>query len=154
MYGDATHASLRSGASQGAQIVFLCGNNKAIPITWKLKKLERVTKSPMASETMALVESADAGHFIALMTKEIFGLKTAPTVFCKTDSKSLEEHLKSSKVIQDLRLRVDIARLREMVKSGEIEVQGLDKTHQLADPLTKYGRSAVRLMDVLKCGKL
>ena len=108
----------------------------------------------MASETMALVESADADHFIALMTKEIFELKTAPRVFWKTDNKSLEEHLKSSKVIQDLRLRVDIARLREMVKLGEIEVQGVDKTHQLADPLTKYGRSAVRLMDVLKYGKL
>ena len=39
MYGDATHASLPSGASQGAQIAFLCGNNKAIPITWKSKKL-------------------------------------------------------------------------------------------------------------------
>ena len=73
---------------------------------------------------------------------------------CKTDNKSLAEHLKSSKVIQDLRLRVDIARLREMMKLGEIEVQWVDKTIQLADPLTKYGASAVRLMDVLKCGQL
>ena len=56
------------------------------------------------------------------MTKEIFGLKTALRVFCKTDNKSLEEHLKSSKVIQDLKLRVANVSLREMVKSGEIEV--------------------------------
>ena len=69
MYGHATHASLPSGASQGAQIVFLCGNNRAVPITWKSKKLERATKSSMPSETMALVESADAGHFVDLMTK-------------------------------------------------------------------------------------
>ena len=62
--------------------------------------------------------------------------------------------MKSSKVIQDLRLRVDIARLREMVKLGEIEVQWVDKTVQLADPLTKYGASAVHLMDVLNSGKL
>ena len=41
-----------------------------------------------------------------------------------------------------------------MVKLGEIEVQWADKTHELADLLTKYGASAVRLMDVLKCGKL
>ena len=52
----------------------------------------------MASETMALAESADAGHFAALMSKEIFGLKTVPKVFCKTDNKSLEEYLKSSKL--------------------------------------------------------
>ena len=77
VYGDATHASLPSGASQGAQIVFLCGNNRAVPITWKSKKLERVTKSPMTSETMALAESADAGHFVALMTRDLW-IKNSP----------------------------------------------------------------------------
>ena len=60
-----------SGASQGAQMVTLCGNNRAIPITWKSRKLERVSKNPMPSETMALAQSADTGHFVALMTKEI-----------------------------------------------------------------------------------
>ena len=88
----------------------------------------RVTKSPMVSETMALAESADADQFVALMTKQIFGLKTVPTLFCKTGNKTLEEYLKSSKVIQELRLRVDNARLQEMVKLGEIEVQWVDKT--------------------------
>ena len=78
----------------------------------------------MASETMALAESADAGHFATLTSKEIFGLKTVPKVFCKTDNKSLEEYLKSSKVTQDLRLIVDIASLREKVKLGEIDIMG------------------------------
>ena len=55
-------------------------------------------------------ESAEA-DFVALMTKEISGSKTASIVFCKTDNKSLEEQLKCSKVIQHLRLRVDVARL-------------------------------------------
>ena len=74
VYEDATHANLRCEVSQCAQIVFVFGNNRAVSITWKLKKLERVTKSPMASEAMALAESTDAGHFVALMTKGIFGL--------------------------------------------------------------------------------
>ena len=104
--------------------MFLFGNNRAVPITWKSKKSERLTKLPMASETMALAESADAGHFAILMSKEIFGLKTVPKVFCKTDNKSLEEYLKSSKVTQDLRLIVDIASLREKVKLGEIDIMG------------------------------
>ena len=46
VYGDVTHASLPITASQRAQIVFLCGNNRAVPITWKSKKLERATKRP------------------------------------------------------------------------------------------------------------
>ena len=41
--------------------------------------------------------------------------------------------------MQDLRLRLDITSFLEMVKLGEIEVQWVDKTHQSADPLTKYG---------------
>ena len=57
---------------------------------------------------------------------------------------------KSSIVTQDLRFGVDIARLREMMKLDEIEVHWVDKTHQLADSLTKYGASAVRLMEVWK----
>ena len=64
----------------------------------------------MATETIALSESADAGHFVALMTKEIFGLITVPKVFCYTDNKSPEEHIKSLNVIQDNRLRVDVER--------------------------------------------
>ena len=49
-YTDATHASLPSGASQGAFIVFLAGGGKVAPIAWQSKKLHRVTKSPLASE--------------------------------------------------------------------------------------------------------
>ena len=89
------------------------------------------------------------------MIKENFGLKTAPRVFCKKDNKSLDKQLKSSKVIQDRRLRVDIARLQGIVKLGKIETQWVDETHhQLADPLTKYETSAERLMGALKIRKL
>ena len=43
VYRNANHASLPSGAPQGAQIVFLCGNRTA-PIICKSMRLERVTK--------------------------------------------------------------------------------------------------------------
>ena len=152
VYGDASHANLPSGASQGAYVVFLLGNNKIAPITWKSKKLDRVTKSPLGSETMALAESGDAGHFIAMMTKEIFSLDKLPNVICYTDSKSLVEHLQSNKLIQDLRLRVDIARIREMIQLNEISVVWIDTTKQLADSLTKAGASAARLVEVLEKG--
>ena len=41
-----------------------------------------------------------------------------------------------------------------MMKIDEIEEQWIDKIHQLAGPLMKYGASAVCLMEILKCGKL
>ena len=48
-YGDGSHASLPSGGSQGGNIVFLTGNDRAAPVVWRSKKLERITKSPLAS---------------------------------------------------------------------------------------------------------
>ena len=79
----------------------------------------------MASEAMSLTQLADERHFVGLMAKETFGLKTLP-VFCKTKNKSLEENLKSLKVTQDLRLSLDFARLLEMVKLSKIEVQHVE----------------------------
>ena len=111
VFSDASHTSLPSGASQGCYLVFLKAGNKAAPIMWQSKRLHKVTESPLASETMALVEAADAGYFLSQITQEIFNLKKKLQVVCNTDSKSLIDHLFNSKVIQDVRLRVDIGRL-------------------------------------------
>ena len=68
------YAYLLGGASQGTPTVFMFGNNRNVAITWKSKKLERVTESSMAPETTTLTESADAARFVTLMTREIFEL--------------------------------------------------------------------------------
>ena len=61
VYSDATYASLNDGASQGAHIVFVKdGSNHVCPIAWQSKKLNRVTKSPLASECSAVNEGAGA----------------------------------------------------------------------------------------------
>ena len=153
-YSDATHASLPSGASHGALIVFLAGNGRVAPIMWQSKKLNRVTKSPLASETMELAEAADAGFLIAAMVQEVYNLQRFPPVECFTDSLSLTEFLKTSHVIQDTRLRVDVARIREMLKLKEITVKWVRNEFQLADPLTKAGASSVKLLEVLRTAKL
>jgi len=64
VHGDASHASLVDGSSQGAFIVFIKGNGKMAPILWSSKKLRRVTKSPLASEVLAIGEASDAGILI------------------------------------------------------------------------------------------
>ena len=48
-----------------------------------------------------------------------------------------------------MRLRVDIARLREMVAEGEIIVKWVEGKEQLADALTKRGASTLELLNVL-----
>ena len=154
-YSDATYNSLPDGSSQGGILVFLLGdNNRVVPISWQSKKLTRVTKSPLASETLALNEAADSGFLIASMVQEMFGLSSLPMVDCFTDNGSLTETLQTSKIVSDKRLRVDIARLREMVAEGEINVSWVEGREQLADALTKRGASTARLLDVLNSSNI
>ena len=154
VYGDGSHNSLPSGASQGANIVFLKGEERLAPIIWQSKKLDRITKSPLATEVSAVADAADNGFLVASMIKEIFCLNKLPKIELMTDSKSLKDHLMTTKVISDARLRVDIARLREMQEIGEIEVIWVPSGHMLADCMTKQGASADLLRSVLAKGVL
>ncbi|GAB1597641.1 hypothetical protein Ahia01_000040700, partial [Argonauta hians] len=62
-----------------------------------------------------LSEAADAGVLISAMLQEIFRLPKLPEVLCKTDNASLVETLKSSNLVSDRRLRIDVARVKEMI---------------------------------------
>ena len=121
---------------------------------WSSKKLDRITKSPIASETLALCEGADSAYLVASMIQEIFILPQLPKIICYIDNASLFETLKTSRSATDRRLRVDIARLRDMTEKEEIEVRWVPGCNQIADPLTKNGASSELLLDILKSGKL
>ena len=101
---------------------------------------------------MELADAADAGPLTAVMVKEVFALSKEPKVTCFTDSQSLIDHLQTSHVIQDSRLRVDVARIKEMIELKECEVKWISNDKQLADPLTKAGASPSGLLEVLRGG--
>ena len=139
------------GSSQGGFIIFvggICG--KVIPIFWQSKKLNRVTKSPLASETLALSEAADAAFLLSKILQEVFNTSTFPMIECFTDNASLTETLHTSNIVSDRRLRVDIHRLREMVAKQEISVHWIEGKEQIADCLTKRGASSNQLLEILQ----
>ena len=148
VYSDATHASLSDGASQGGFIIILMGGNgKSVPVSWQSKRLHRITKSPLASETLALAEAADTGFLVASFMSEIFGLASMPRIHCFTDNRSLMETLHTSNTISDRRLLVDISRLREMVDNNELRVSWVRAKMQISDALTKNTASTAALLD-------
>ena len=131
-------------------MVFVSGNEKMTPILWQSKKLQRVTKSPLASEILAVGEASDAGILVANSIKEIYKLPELPSVICYTDSKSLIENLKSSNTVTDMSVRVEVARLREMVNLKEINYKWVRSQQNLADVLTKRTASSEELLGVLE----
>ena len=134
--------------------MFIQGNDRAAPISWKSKKLDRVTKSPLATEISAIADTADYAYLVAAMIKEMFALEKLPMIVLMTDSKSLKDNLESTRVIDDPRQRVDVARMKQMVKKGEIQVRWVSSRLQLADSLTKRGASTDYLLEVLAGGSL
>lgn len=74
------------------------------------------------------------------------------TTLVRTDNKSLSEAVYSTKAVEEKRLRVEIAALRESVERKEIKVEWISTKDQIADIFTKQGADNRLLLDVLRNG--
>ena len=117
-----------------------------------VKTIHEVNKAVKKLKSKRVNEGADAGFLVAVPAQEIFKLSYLLCVECCTDNSSSEETIHTSNIISGQRLRVDMSRVREMVREEEIKVFWLDD--QLADALTKHGASSARLMEVLQSSKI
>ena len=149
--------NLPSGASQGGFIVFLCNKDDNIsPIHCQSRKIKCIVKSTLAAECLSLQEAAET----ALLIKTIFaGMMPSQgepiNIQCFTNNRSLKDSIYPAKTLQDKHLIIDIAIIKEMVTTEEIEsVSWIESELQLADCLTKRGASATKLLDVLRNGKI
>lgn len=149
-FSDASFANLAGSGSQGGFVVFLRDDSgKRCPIYWQSKKIRRVVKSTLSAETLALLDCAEAAVYLVRILDDISDCGSL-RVKCYVDNKSLVDALQSYRGVEDRRLRIDIAVLRDMLERREIgEVDWVDASKQLADCLTKRGASTDRLRDAV-----
>ena len=90
------------------------------------------------------------------MVEEILGItETSIPLTAYRDNKSVTEAVFSIKLVDDKRLRVDIAAIREFIKTNDIhQIKWCAGDIQLANCMTKQGTSGYQLLNVLQCGKL
>ena len=88
------------------------------------------------------------------MLKEILGSKTFTKIESYTDSHQLYDAVHSIKPVQDKRLRIDVAILREMIERQEITVEWGTSSEQIADCLSKHGASASKLLATIADGNI
>lgn len=69
------------------------------------------------------------------------------------DNKSVVEALKSTKMVDDKRLRIDIAAIKE-IKNNNVLVKWIPGKVQLANCLTKRGADGMQLLNILQTGKM
>ena len=154
VFCDASFANLAEGASQIGFIVFMYDNSgNCAPLSWASKKARRVARSTLAAETLSASEAADTAVFLKMILEEILDVDIPP-VTVLVDNKSLYEAVRSTSLLAEKRLLVELAALREMQDKKEISVEWISTRQQLADSLTKAGANRQKLVDVLCQGKL
>lgn len=155
-YGDAGHKSLPDKLSSSCGYVLLLRNKVSgatSVLSWKSTKIRRVVASSTAAEALATVETSDALMYISAVLKELLGDVHIP-LHLFTDSKNLHNSVHTSALVDDQRMRVDIARLKESVEKGEISQFSLiGSGNMLADVLTKKGAAGFVLLNVLRNGQ-
>ena len=155
MFHDASFGNLLDGGSQGGFIVFLVDKNgNSNPLIWASRRIKRVVKSTLAAETLSLVEAAENAFLLAKFIEEVLPHTYRLKITCLTDSKGLYDAVNTTNTINDKRLRIEMAIVREMVENSEIALQWIKKGYQLADVFTKSGASSELLIEVLKNGKI
>ena len=154
VFCDASHANLPNGGSQGGQVVFMKDAKGFVsPVSWTSKKVRRVCRSTLAAETMSMLDAMDTTIWLQHIVEELTGRRLKNTII-KTDNDSLQKAAYSTTAVEEKRLRVDIAAIRDEVRDRVIAVEWIEKEYQLADVLTKQGAGSEKLLGVLKSSVL
>ena len=89
----------------------------------EIKKIQRVVKSTIAAETLALQEALETCYMIRTILLELYKKETDNGLFpihCYTDNKLLLDSLHSTKTLKEKRPKVDVCIIREMLEKKEI----------------------------------
>ena len=138
-------------SSAGGHIIFLQNNNKNCILSWSSTKIKRIVKSITAAECLALIEGIEETLYLRALIFEILKLKNDNLpIITIIDNKNLHALIKSDKLSQDERLRIDIAAIKEMNKTVIQDIRWIQSTVQLANCLAKRGADRKSLVELLK----
>ena len=126
-------------------------------LSWRGRKLKRVVTSSSAAETLALNDGVSEVIFIKSLLGEFFGIDdvTKVPVHLYTDSRNVQKSVNSTALVDDPRLRTEIAVLKESLEKGEVSaLKRVESKAMIANCLTKQGASAKGLLQVIQTGQM
>ena len=137
VYSDASFNNLPDGGSQEGFLVLISdSSNKCSPISWASNRIKRVVRSTLAAETLALNDGCDTAFFAKLSCSILSSVGTELKIVAVTNNQSAVDAIRSSSLISDRRLRVEMSALRQYQASSQVDFQHDKGTHQLSDVLT------------------
>jgi len=156
-YSDASLGNLPNKAHSGrGYLVFLSDGHQASLIAWSSNKIKRVVHSVYGAETLGCVDGMSAAIYIRQLLSEMLyndARKKVIPIYGFIDSNQLFQSISSVKQPLDMRMRLDIAGIRETVSSGEVDnITWIPTREMLADSLTKKNSDIKKLKDVVENG--
>ena len=153
-FSDASLSNLPDRVSSTRSfVILLSGGGKVIPVSWCSKKLERVAKTIIYAEGIALGKCLDEAVNIKQTLSEILPAKNNIPIIGITDSKSLWDNIQSTSQSDDLKLRREVAAIKEQLELKEVtEIKWTPTNLQLADCLTKASAPSELLLKVITTG--
>ena len=154
-YTDASHGNLPDGGSQGGMYIEVVSDDKKASIFWQSKRIQRVVKSSMAAETLALVEGIESALLIkSLLNEMLYQNKKTIPIEAITDSKSVFQSAHSTNQILDKGQRINMSMLREYIAMKEVSLKWVSTDHQLANVLTKSGCDSSEILKRVSSAKV
>ncbi|CAC5406207.1 unnamed protein product [Mytilus coruscus] len=155
---DASLGNISNGTgSTESHVIWIVDNeSNSCPITWQANKIKRVVRSTIAAEALSLQDGLESSFYHRRIIEDILGLKhqTIP-IEAYIDNKSVVEAVYSTKLVDDKRLRIDIAAIAESLASKEVNnIKWCPGDKQLANCMTKFGASSYELLQVIQTGKM
>ena len=124
-YGDAGYKSLPDKVSScGGRAIFVTNRrtNMACLVSWRSKKLKRIVASSTTAEALATNDAIGEALYVQAVLKEMqgdWGVNILIKVY--TDSKNLHKAANTSALVEDSKLRLDLAILKESILSNEFK---------------------------------
>ena len=99
-------------SSTAGRVVFLRdGMNSSCTLSWKCNKIKRIVRSTLAAEALSLQEGIEESLYLQTLIEELINVKIPVSAYI--DNKSTLDAIHSTKFVDDKRLVVDIAAMKE-----------------------------------------
>ena len=158
VFTDASFGNLNDGVdSAQGYIMFLVNptTGDCAPLEWKANKIQRVTNSTLAAETMSLTTGIDAAIATRWALKEVLGEKMDFPITAIIDNKDAYTSIHSATDVGERRLRREIGMVKQWLENKEIrKLVWVPGDLQAADILTKRGVNPRKIMVILQAGKI
>ena len=157
-YSDASLGNLPNKIDSGrGYLVFISDGRKTSLVAWSSNKIKRVVHSVFGAETLGCVDGCSAAIYVRQLISEILyddPTKAVIPIVGYVDSNQLYQQVTSTKQCLDMRMRLDIAGIRQTVKSGEVKaIKWIPTKEMLADCLTKKNADCSKLKTTLERGR-